>query len=301
MSVGTNPPKITRKAQAAHAEKVRAIEAFRHVSVEKYDTQVRIAEQIWIGSFLTSMNKLKTANAVELWLRMVDNNNFPLAVVDRTMQSLRTAIAVDSRPRVINVRTEWEKFVCKAVAEHQWDFTDWPDRIRWLRAIVKFGWDNKDDNPMLGQQLLQYVEWLSKKHLWARDCFLEQRILFLPVAKTSGSMFQGEASTSLPFATAMAGIILRTYMPRPSPEAMALYEQAKVAWPHELAQLESTLQIHAAMDNTTLHATASLAHSMESGPMGYSPYLALYGEQVYPILPRYTNRVPDTIELPVLD
>lgn len=294
------PTPLCGKAHAAYKAKVRAIEAFKKSAVEQYDPNVRPAEQMWLNHFFRDMKGLETANATKLWLRMIDNNDFPLTKVDKTIQSLRTAIFVDARPRVVNVRARWEEHTCRAIVDNQWDITAWPERIRWLRAVIKMCRPNKDDTPEPTDHIIAYLENLAKKHVWARDCFLEQHILYMQVSKTHPAMFHGQASTSLAFATALIGIVLRTHTRFRLPLSLSLYEQAKSAWPAELAQLEATLQIYASMENTTLWNIASLMESMEIGPTWYSPYLVLCGETVYPILPHGT-KASAPLELPCLD
>lgn len=252
------------------------------------------SEKLWLGEFVGSIRAIEERGATHLWLDTVESTLFLLDDTDKIIQSLRTALFVETGPKICNVRKMWESFVHNAIVRNNWDISHWPQRNRWFKLVLSQSWSSKDVGI---QNTLNYAKEIANNNVWARDALLEYRVLNLTMTATVDTMFKGVYSTSLPFIIATSGIVLRMYLKTPTPAAILLYQQACAAWPVEIAQLEATMQIVALIDNTPLEVSASIAAHLELGT-GYSACLPFYGERIHALI---NDRILEHVALPELD
>lgn len=262
-----------------------------------------VQEQAWISSFLSRMHAVQERKAERTWLHAVENHDFLLLATDRRIESLKTALVVDisgpvGKPVVLNVRTLWVQFVRQTVVNHAWDISLWPQRERWLNAILTYAWDAENPHQ---DKYQAYLEKLATWHIWARDAALEYRALHARGSETLEAMFAGPSNMSVPFITALVTVALRMHQKAPTVAMSRLHRRACTAWPVEMAQIEATMQAYAMMEGTSVAEVASLAKSMEVGEKGYSAYFPFYAKSIHAIVHEHLGQPLDVLELPLLD
>ena len=279
----------------------KAVELFSRAAalMPGYD----VLEAVWLRDFYSKMQAIEVRGASITWLNAVENNSFLLDKADRIIQSLRTALVVDisgpvGKPKLFNVRTLWSAFVSNCIVSQSWDISHWPAKDRWFEHVLSNAWSDNNERYLAYQQ---YAETMAAKHLWARDKLLAHRMLYIGGTQTLSGMFQGPASSSVSFITALTTVFLRMHQRSPLPTVLQLHSQAHMAWPAEMEQLEATVRAQALLEGVSLEQTAALAKAMESGDKGYSAYFILFAQSVHALIFCRLGKPLDTLELPILD
>lgn len=260
-------------------------------------TNASDSDRAWIGQFVGGMRAIEARSVTHLWLETVDSMACLLDDADKMVQELRMAIFVDSDPKVCNVRKIWEDFTRNAIVRNNWNISHWPQRTRWFKLVLSHGQRMERINI---QANADYAREMSKIHMWARDLLLEHHVLNLTTTNTVDAMFEGLPNTSLPFVTALAGIVLRMHSQSPTLLSRQLYKRTQTSWPANVAQLETTMHIMALMDGNDLRSSAVFAASMELST-GYSAFLPGYGEHVHAVIHGCIGAQDSDIVLPALD
>jgi hypothetical protein len=289
-------------------QRIKAILTLDHAALDAnavalFSQAARIPDEgapgnTWIKNFISCMNNVQSYSAKKAWLDAVESTVFSLDAADKAIQSLKTAVMVDARPKIINVRTLWTAFVSDAVVDYKWDISKWPDRTRWFYVIVNRAWGLQGKD---AEHYKRYAEDLAEKNLWARDDLLEYCVLNFRSAQTVDTLFMGQATTSLAFVTAMSTIVLRMHQGIPTVEAAHLHQRAYNAWPDEMAQIEATIQAHTTLEGSCIEDTARKAQSMELGGKGYSAYYIIFGKDIHAYVNQGFRRAYDTIMLPAFE
>ena len=272
----------------------RAVEMLT-ASVTK--TNAGDSDRVWLGEFVGGMRAIETRGATRSWLDTVESMTCLLDDTDKMVQALRTALFIDAEPKVCNVRKMWEDFTRNAIVLNDWDISHWPKRTRWFKLALSHGQSMERVNV---QASMDYIQRMAQKHTWARDLLLEHRVLNLTTTNTVDVMFEGPPNTSLPFITALAGIVLRMHSQSPTLLSRQLHKKAQSVWPDDVAQLEATMQMVALLDGDDLKDNAMFAASMELST-GYSAYLPGYGERVHAVIHGCIDAQDSDIVLPALD
>lgn len=330
-----------RGGQSSNSDPKHAVLSFSEIV---YTPEQEGAGKAWTMEAMARLRSMRESNAGLLWLTAMQKEPALAAQVKKRFEECTPQEAADvlligsyQRVRIVVPLKAYEEFVFDAIIKHQWDISEWPERTQWISRMLqhiwfyKPIWEREFVPEAISSTTLSYLESMAKKHTWVRDELFAFRVLHVWGTREINKMLVGEFGNSLPFITAVAGVCLRRLNTRARgtgpwrdrrefPEFWKmqeeeLYQHVWAAWPEEMRQMESVLQLHATFEHKELLRDGALAGPMtvedyakcvendirDDSSDGYSSFLSKYGESVYALMHSKEAMNTPALELPALD